>query len=109
MATSGRGFCGGILHRNRRVHLCISFNRQEPSAPFTQITVGLKVMRVTLMIIGVFTGALLGLAAVQSSQNRTVEESCNPETHKVVYIRNAIVDQAVCVKPEHSYLLPRVM
>lgn len=66
-------------------------------------------MRVTFVILSIFTGGLLSLAAVQTNQNRAVEANCNPLTHKLVYVRSAIVDQAICVKPETSYLLRTIM
>jgi hypothetical protein len=66
-------------------------------------------MRVTFVILSIFTGGLLSLTAVQTIQNRAVEENCNPLTHKIVYMRSAIVDQALCIKPETSYLLRTTM
>ncbi len=66
-------------------------------------------MRVTIVILSIFTGTLLGLAAVQTDQNRAIKQRCDLRTHKLVYIKNAIVDQVICVKPENKYLIQYTM
>jgi hypothetical protein len=47
------------------------------------------------------------MAAIQTDQNRAVERKCNLETHRLVYVKNAVVDQAVCIKSKNIYLLPK--
>jgi hypothetical protein len=66
-------------------------------------------MRVTFVILSIFTGGLLSLASVQTNQNRAVEQKCDLRTHKLVYLRNAVIDQAICVKPENSYLIKHTL
>lgn len=59
------------------------------------------------MFLGVFLGSVFGMATIQTDQNRAVERKCNLETHKLVYVKNAVVDQAVCIKSKDIYLLPK--
>jgi len=63
-------------------------------------------MKSTLLILGIFAGGFTGITATQAHQNRTVEKKCNLETHKIVYVKNAVLDQAFCIRPEHEVFIP---
>lgn len=48
---------------------------------------------------------VLCIAIEQQLRNNQIKQSCDLKTHKLVYVASPIGDQALCVAPNHLYLL----